>query len=414
MKCPAAVLIVLLAFAPALLLADPPAEKRRTRATARPQQPVATTMDQGNNRFALDLYSRLRDKPGNLVLSPFSLSSALATASAGARGATRDQMHQTLQLPKGKLQAAPSRLLVKLQGSPHVALRGPADHPLTVANALWVQSGLAVRDAFRKLARKQSGAAFLQVDFKEGEKARQTINAWVEKQTRSRIKDVVPDGAVDGDTRLLLTNAIHFKADWLHGFDRKDTQEGAFHVSARSTSKARFMHQEGQFGYHETRGLQLLELPYRGKDLSMIVLLPKKVDGLPALEKALSVRRLAGCLKELRPIRLNVVLPSFRLASEFQLRTCLADMGMPLAFGREADFSGIDEKGSLRLSAVLHKASIDVNEQGTEASAVTGALVNAKSVTVSTKTFRADHPFLFLIQDNHSGTVLFLGRVARP
>jgi serpin B len=323
-------------------------------------------------------------------------------------------MHQTLHLPKGKLPTAPARLLVKLQRSQHASQRGPADHPLSMANALWVQSGLDVRDSFLKVVRNQPGAAVQQIDFKEGEKATRTINTWVEKQTRSRIKDVVPAGAVDDSTRLMLINAIHFKADWLHGFDSKDTKEGAFHVSPRSTSKALFMHQEGQFGYHETMGLRVLELPYRGKDLRMLVLLPKKVDGLSALEKALSTQRLAGCLKELRPRHISVILPRFRLSSDLQLRSPLADMGMPLAFEREADFSGIDESGSLRLSAVLHKASIDVNEQGTEASAVTAAQVVSRSINASTKTFRADHPFLFLIHDKHSGSILFLGRVARP
>ena len=381
------------------------------RGGAEPSKEVKAVAN-GNNDFAFRLYDRLRLEEGNLFFSPTSLSTALAMTFAGARGPTADEMAQALAFPQRdeRLHRAYAALLAGWKGEGKK--RG---YELSVANALWGQKGYDFRADFLKLTRDRYGADLRPVDFVANtEEARKTINAWAEEETRGKIKDVLKEGVLNSLTRLVLTNAIYFKGDWASQFKKDLTREEPFHVAAGRQVKVPMMQQAHSFGYAERDTLQILEMPYEGKELSMVVLLPKKGRPLADLEKGLSAAKVEGWLTGLRPRDVVVQLPRFKTTSEFGLKKELSALGMSRAFGTASDLSGIGgDPGELYLADVVHKAFVDVNEQGTEAAAVTGAVVAVRSAPVR-PVFRADRPFVFLIRDRNSGAVMFLGRVTNP
>jgi serpin B len=374
---------------------------------------------QGNNRFGLNLFAQLRQGPGNTFLSPFSLSTALAMTAAGARGETARQMAGVLQLPGGpdRVNTDFAALIQALRPGPGP---GGADAPyaLHTANALWGQQGYHFLPAFETLLERSYGAAFEDIDFQgASEEARRTINAWVAKQTRDKIQELIAPGVLDSSTRLVLTNAIYFKGTWSSPFRAEQTQEGDFHASGGRILGMPLMHQTGRFGYAEDPNVQALELPYVGGDLAMVVLLPRQKDGLADLEKTLSAGSLADRLDRLQTTQVAVTLPRFKLTAEFELKPALAALGMTLPFSDRADFSGMNGGSEpLQISAVIHKAFVDVNESGTEAAAATAVGIRAMSVLVpqTPVEFRADHPFLFLIRDRRTGSLLFLGCLTQP
>jgi serpin B len=367
------------------------------------------------NAFALDLYARLRGREGNLFLSPASISTALAMTYAGARGQTAEEMAGALHftLPADRLHPAMGGLLRDLNGD-----GGKRGYALSVANALWAQRGHPFLPEFLKLVHDDYDAAAREMDFAgAADESRRVINAWVEKQTHDRIKDLLPAGSVNSDTRLVLTNAIYFKGDWAHPFQKSHTHDAPFRLGGGKEVTVRMMGpttgETAEYGYFEDSTLQALEMPYAGKELSMVVLLPRKVDGLEELEKALTPGRLQEWLGKLREREVSVSLPRFKVTAQFMLNDALAALGMRLAFTSQADFSGMDGRRDLAISAVVHKAFVDVNEKGTEAAAATGVVVKALAEPLRLA-FRADHPFLFLIRDRRSGAVLFMGRLTDP
>ncbi|MGB8539879.1 MAG: serpin family protein [Acidobacteriaceae bacterium] len=391
--------------------------------------PMTATADQaaaveGNNAFAVELYSQLRNQSGNLFFSPESISTALAMAYAGAGGDTASEMADTLHftLPPDRLHPAMGELLSNLN----------AEHDgyqLRVADALWAEKDYTFLDAFLKLTNSDYGAGFNQVDFKGAhESARLTINQWVEQKTENKIRDLIPPGALDPTTRLVLTNAIYFKGDWQTQFDKASTRDEDFHLSPEQTIKAPLMHRTGSFNYLNGGTFQALEIPYKSVELSMIVFLPNDVGGLPALERSLTAYNMRQWLGRLRPVS-NVILtlPKFKMTRQFGLENTLKAMGMKEAFDwKMADFSGMASRktmlhdGNLYISAVFHKAYIDVDEEGTEAAAATAVIMHHGPTGAPVRhplppiIFRADHPFMFLIRDNRSGSILFIGRVANP
>ena len=391
-----------LGLAAANCLAEKPADEKKADV-----QSVAKS----NNRFAVELYGRLREKDGNLFFSPYSIETALAMTYAGARGETAEQMAKTLHydLPNDREHAA-FGALIKQINSPGEK-RG---YQLSTANALWTQKDYPFAADFLKLTKDNYGAEAKEVDFNGAtEQARKTINAWVEKQTQEKIKDLLPKGSLTVNTRLVLTNAIYFKGDWASQFKKDRTKNETFRAGDKKID-APFMSQKQKFGYAEDDALQVLEMPYVGKELSMVVLLPKKADGLADLEKALTADKLAAWFGRLRERETEVTLPKFKTTVEFELSDTLAKMGMPVAFTARADFSGMNGgKGSLSISKVIHKAFVDVNEEGTEAAAATGVVVEPKAAKVN-PVFRADHPFVFLVRDKRSDSILFLGRIVDP
>jgi serpin B len=266
-----------------------------------------------------------------------------------------------------------------------------------------------------KTTENNYGAGLKEVDFINArEEARKTINAWVEEQTKAKIKELIRPNILNEDTRLVLTNAIYFKAAWRLPFSPKQTVDGDFTVADGKKVKARLMRGPNRTNYFKGEGFEALELPYEAHDLSMVVLLPNKADGLPALEKRLTAANLAQWLARLSDHGVDVTLPKFKLTSEFMLKDVLSKMGMPIAFDRnKADFSGMTTRERLFISHVVHKAFVDVNEAGTEAAAST-AVVMERTSAPPPATFRADHPFVYLIRDNRTGSILFLGRVVNP
>jgi serpin B len=369
----------------------------------------------GNNEFAFALYGRLDKKPGNLFFSPYSISTALAMTYVGARGKTAEQMADVLHftLPGPRLHDSFSALQSEIQGGGK-----KRNYELHVANRLWGQKGYHFLPEFLQLTKTRYGGGLAELDFvHQTEKARETINKWVEQQTKDKIKDLIVRGALDINTRLVLTNAIYFKDAWLHQFSAKWTKKEDFHLSAENKVSVPMMHQVEDCPFYQGEDFSMVSLPYQGNDLSMIVILPAKVDGLPALEISLSEKAVTNWLKKTGRRRVDLTLPKFKMTSQFSLGDVLAAMGMKLAFSNAADFSGMSSEEKLKISAVIHKAYVDVNEKGTEAAAATAVIVaTASSVQVPPPpaTFRADHPFVFLLRDTRTGSILFMGRVANP
>ena len=370
---------------------------------------------EGGNRFALELYQQLRGKEGNLFLSPSSISVALAMTYAGAGGQTEAEMAETLhfQMPKPELHKGMRSLLSLWKTSSK-----EKGYRLHVANRLWGQEGYKFLPKFLQITRTKYGAELARLDFAEKtEASRKTINQWVEDQTEDKITDLIPAGSLPRDSKLVLTNAVYFKGDWTEPFDEKRTKDEDFHLTATEKVKAPLMHQQDDFRYAAMDRLQVLELAYGDKSLSMVVLLPEKVDGLPELEAKLTHDNLQRWASALRPRKVDVYLPKFKTTASFELNDTLKGMGMSSAFDpQRADFSGMTGGKDLFISKVIHKAFVDVNEEGTEAAAATGVIMALKGALVEEPKplFRADHPFVFMIRDNRNGTILFLGRLVAP
>lgn len=370
------------------------------------------TLAGNTNSFAIDLYKQLRGQEGNLFLSPYSVWTALTMTYAGARGDTATEMHKVLHLPddKEKLHPAVAKIQQELTGK----TKGVR---LSVANALWGQKGLSFQPDFLRITRTWYNAGLHEVNYGQAEEARKEINAWVEKETQDKIRDLLTPGTITSDTRLVLTNAIYFKGDWLTAFPKKDTRKEDFHVSRDKTTSVDMMHLTSRFGYYEEEAFQALSMPYQGDAVSLVALLPKEDKSLSNLEESLSAEKLAACVQGMKPTKVVVSFPRFKLTASFQLADVLAKLGMPVAFDvARADFSGMTGSRDLFISHVVHKAFVDVNEEGTEAAAATGVVMATRAVLnpKPDPIFRADRPFLFALRDNRTGALLFLGRVRNP
>jgi serpin B len=389
-------------------------------ATSVAQAPMALPADaakvaQDANAFAHELYAKLAQRDGNLFFSPYSISTALAMTYAGARGETAQQMATTLHFTLNPDRLHPAFAALMRVENATGKQRG---YQLAVANALWGQSGYVFQPGFLELTRKNYGAGLREVDFAgEPEAARRAINAWVEKETQEKIKDLLKQGMVHKDLRLVLTNAIYFKSAWLHSFGERATRKEDFFVRADSKVAADMMQRTGDYSFYEDKELQLLDMPYERRDLSFIALLPRAKNGLAALEKNLTAATVDGWVKACKTYRVDVKFPKFKMTREFDLKKTLEDMGMPLAFSLGADFSGISTEQRLKIGFVQHKAFIDLNEKGTEAAAATAVGIEFTSAPPPPPfkaVFHADHPFVFMIRDNRTGSILFMGRVVNP
>lgn len=356
--------------------------------------PVALAAD-AENAFAHDLFARLAGREGNLVCSPMSVRLALAMVYGGARGPTATEMAKVLRCDDG-IHAEFARLAKGYDGR---------DGAPALADAAWVQAGAALLPAYLDLMMKHYGATPLSVDFAAAGAASERINAWAADRTRGRIKDLVNPSMFDANTTLVLTNALHFKAAWQEPFRARATSEQPFALASGEKVPVPLMAQTEHFAYAERDGVQAVELPYAGGRFSMVVVLPRvgAPDAVPE-----------GLLTALEGESVSVCLPRFRIEAGFRLEDTLAAMGMGSAFGRDADFSGMNGRKDLFLSAVAHKAFVAVDEEGTEAAAATAAVQERKGRPGKPVVFRADRPFLFLIRDRETGSILFLGRVSDP
>lgn len=372
------------------------------------------TVVKGNSDFGFDLYQKLKENEGNLFFSPYSISTALAMTYAGARGQTEKEMSNVLHfsLEQNPLHSSFSKLkshLNTIQNKGHIKL--------SIANSLWAQENYRFLDIFFDLNKKYYGAGLNFVDFeKETEAARITINTWVEKETQQKIKELIKRGTIDPLTTLVLCNAIYFKGNWFSQFDKERTADADFYISPAKTIKVPMMSKKSEFKFKDFGNFSAIELPYEGNDLSMIVFLPKEIDGLVELERNLTNDNVKAWIDKLiasyKP-EILVSFPKFKTTCEFELSRILSGMGMPSAFSLPpANFSGMTGRKNLFISKVIHKAFVDVNEEGTEAAAAT-AVVMYKGIS-RPLSFRADHPFVFLIRENQTESILFIGRIVDP
>lgn len=366
----------------------------------------------GNNRFAADLYRSLAgDSKGNVFFSPYGLSSVLAMLGAGARGATLAGMQTALRLPLAgvTLHEAFGSLAGSLR---ETGMKG--DLQLTMANALWAQEGFALLPEFQATVRDRYGASAASLDFSDPKAAGNAINGWVAKATREKIRELVRPEELDPLTRLVVTNAIHFKSSWSSPFNPSATREEAFTLGDGSKVRAALMRQAGRFPYYEDTGLQVLELPYAGTQASMIIFLPRDPAGLPGIECSLDGESLVSLAARAQPRDVDVLLPRFTITGQFRVDEQLKELGMQAAFRPDADFSGMTGRPGLFITAAIHKAFLTIDESGSEAASVTALVQELSEGPFDLPVFRADRPFFFLIRDNRSGSVLFLGRFTDP
>jgi serpin B len=373
---------------------------------------------EGNSTFAFDLHQLLRHREGNLFYSPFSISLALAMTYAGARGGTEEQMADTLHytLPQDRLHPTFNALdLTLAERGEGAAGKDGEGFRLNIANALWGQEGYPFLPEFLSLLASNYGAGMRLLDFAaDAEAARTTINDWVESQTEGRIKDLIRPGVINAATRLVLTNAIYFNAAWLHQFEPKLTEDGPFHLLDGSEVKVPLMRQTESFGYAEGQGYQVVELPYDGRQLSMVILLPEEGQ-FGTFEESLSAEKVTTALETIEYQQVFLTMPKFEFESDFGLGRTLVEMGMRDAFSGEADFSGMTGTRDLLIAEVIHKAFVAVDEEGTEAAAATAVVMAEGAMAPEEPTVvNVDRPFLFFIRDIETGAILFLGRVVDP
>ncbi len=367
-------------------------------------EPLATLV-KGNNAFSLKLYQELGKTDGNLFFSPFSVSSALGMTYAGARENTAAEMKNALsfELENTLLHDTFKQLNQKMTESAN-----KDGQKLNIANGLCLTGG-DVSEDFKSLLQKNYSAELFSGDLEK-------INNWVKTKTENKIEKILD--SLDPNSVCVLLNAIYFKGIWENQFDVKDTREAPFKISGIEEIKVPFMYQKSSFKLIEKDDYQTISLPYKGNLMSMVVILPQKADGLASLEKDLSPEKLNELLAEIdsaSPQKTILFLPKFKFETGYNLVPACAALGMKDAFaGTAADFSGMGwPKGKLWISQIKHKAFVEVNEEGTEAAAATAVEMATKSISMD-PIFRADHPFIFIIRENSTGSILFMGRTADP
>ena len=378
------------------------------------------SLTSGNNAFALDLFQRIQDQSGNLFFSPYSISSALAMTFAGASGNTASEMADTLHFFVNSEELHPSFNALDQYLASLTDLDIPDDQgdpfQLNIANAIWGQKDFHFEEDFLDTLSKNYGAGLRLLDYiTDPEGSRQTINEWVSEQTKEKIQDLIPQGAINGDTRLVLSNAIYFKATWLESFEEIFTDAGIF-TDLNGEKIPVTMMQHGSnpsFLYYQGDGFQALDLPYVGGETSMMILVPDR-GNYEDIENRMSTEILDQVLEGQQYTPVGLTMPKFEYESELSLAQVLASMGMSSAFSDSADFSGMTGNMDLFISDVFHKAYISVDEEGTEAAAATAVVMAVTSMPEDPISLVIDRPFLFLIREHQTNTILFMGRVVSP
>ncbi len=366
-----------------------------------------------NNKFTFDIYKKLNEKnEGNLFFSPYSISTALSMTYEGAEGITAEEMENTLYIPSDDKIRRPAIAAVYNQLN-----KQDAEYRLNTANALWPQKEYPILQEYKDVVEQYYGGKATNLDYQNNtEQSRQTINSWVEDKTNNKIKNLFVKGSLTPATRLVLTNAVYFKGDWAKQFDKNNTREEVFKIAEDNTVKVPMMRQtdnEAEFKYSEIDNLQVLEMPYKDKELSMTVFLPKD-NNMEFLEENLNQEKIKEWKDSLNKRRVDVYMPKFTFNTKYNLNEPLKELGMPSAFSASADFSGITGGRDLFISLVIHQAFVDVNEEGTEAAAATGVAMKETTAPINIPEFRADHPFIFMIQDTENQHILFMGKVVNP
>jgi len=393
-----------------LLFPYPPTKPPRANDTGSTPQGIQEVA-RANNQFAFKLYSELvKTETGNIFYSPYSIFSALAMTYEGAKGKTAEEMKNVFAFPESSI------LRPNFAAVYNHINEASEDYELRTGNALWTQKDYPFLEEYLKTVEEYYGGKATALDFiREAEKSRETINAFIEEQTNHKIKDLIPPGFLNELTRLVLTNAIYFKGDWKIAFNESLTMEGDFWITPDKSVKVQMMHmhpnQTVRFNYADTGDVQILELPYKGEKISMLIILPKNLE---EVESSLTLERLNEYRAEMKEEKLDeICLPKFELETKYFMRETLSALGMPTAFSGAADFSGMTGGRDLFISEVIHQAYVKVDEKGTEAAAATAVVMNLTAVP-QTKVFRADHPFIFIIQEKETGIILFVGRIINP
>ncbi|XP_053322835.1 serpin B6-like isoform X2 [Spea bombifrons] len=372
-----------------------------------------------NSSFALNLFKRLSDSnnAGNMFFSPLSISSALAMVYLGAKGNTAAQMSEVLQFNKAKDLHTDFQSLISDINKPGT------DYLLRTANRLYGEKSFTFLDEFLGSTLKYYHADLECVDFSgKAEICRKNINDWVAQKTEGKIQDLLPDGSVDALTRLVLVNAIYFKGNWANQFDKSQTKEMPFRLSKNESKPVQMMYKKAKYQMTYIGDLltKVIELPYVNNELSMIIMLPDEIEdnttGLEKLERELTYLKFMEWTNPEMMDRTEVelFLPKFKLENNYDLESVLSQMGMSDAFDIvRSDFSGMSGSNDLVLSKVVHKSYVEVNEEGTEAAAATGAIMMLRCARIVPR-FICDHPFLFFIIHKQSRSVLFFGRFSSP
>jgi serpin B len=393
-----------------------------------PPPPPATASElaiaKSNRAFAVSLYRNLAAKPGNVVISPISIAGAFGPVAAGARGNTRAEIGKVLHFPPND-----DVLNGSLGGMLRTVESGGGGRKVRIANALWVGEQTSIEPGFLDLAKRSYDAEVGALDFDDSPAAAERINAWVDRETNSRITKLFEPDAFDETTALVITNAVHFLGSWSKPFNPRRTSPQPFHLADGKTREVPMMVEDsmaarlvgpepGAASEGVQGGVQLLELPYEGGRLSMVFILPHAKDGLRALEAQLSPSKLEAWLEQLDSTPpsddIAVALPKVQVTTSYNLVKPMQTLGMKLAFTpRQADFTGMSKSAgkSLFINDVVHKTFLSIDEKGTEAAGATGIEIRLER---GGPVFRADHPFLFLIRDKSTGAILFLGRIAEP
>ena len=415
------VIVLLLAVA-SIQMAQPAAGEVLKSDQERITSPDVSTSEQallveGNSAFAFELYQALKGEEGNLFYSPYSISLALAMTYSGARGETAQQMADTLNfiLEQERLHPAFNWLDAELASRGEGAEGKDGEgFRLNIVNAIWGQKDYEFLSDFLDVLAENYGAGLRILDFIiETEASRLAINQWVSDQTEGRIKDLIPQGAIDALTRLVLTNAIYFNAAWEYPFDEDMTADGPFYLLDGGQVTVPMMKQTESFNYTEGEGYQAVELLYDGGELSMVILLPE-AGQFEVFEEGLQAQQVDAIINDLQDTQVALTMPKFEFDSEFSLKDTLAGMGMPIAFSSAADFSGMTGNPELFISDVFHKAFVSVDESGTEAAAATAVIGKLTAVPEPPVEVTIDRPFIFLIRDIDTGAILFVGRVMNP
>jgi serpin B len=370
----------------------------------------------GNNKFAFNLYHQVHGSTigNNLFYSPFSISTALAMVYAGARTETALQISQTMDFPQSEKFHSDYKLLLNgLNEGTEGKIK------LNIANGLWAQKDYKFLDSYFDLVKSNYRSELKNVDFAdntEREKTRKDINAWVEQKTNDKIKDLLSQSDLTSMTRLVLVNAIYFYGDWAEPFEKQATHPKDFTLLDGTKNNVPFMNQQGRFNYYEDSNIQALEIPYKDNKASMVIFLPIKNKRMAEFEKSFDYKYYQDIIAALQSNEVRLSLPKFQTTCKFNLGVILSQMGMPLAFSPNADFSGMTGRRDLCISEVIHQAFLNVDEKGTEAAAATAVVMKMTAIRMPNepKIFNADHPFVFIIKDNTTGSILFMGKIMNP
>jgi len=368
-----------------------------------------------NNQFAIAMYRQINGHTGqaddNVFFSPYSLSTAMAMLYAAAEGETKAQIQKTFYYPSMDILNPNSAALYNQFNKPN------PDYKLATVNDLWMEQGLTPTKSYVDTVQRYYGGQVTNLDFESNPNpSRLIINKKIAQHTNQLIPELLPKGSIKPITVAVLTNAIYFKGDWKVPFEVQSTTEQPFYNHIGTSPNIKMMQLQEHFGYSEDKQVQVVQLPYKGDDLSMLVVLPKSKDkaAMQQLVQDLSADTIKQWSKDLVTQEVNVHLPKFKLEASYQMKNLLTDMGMPRAFEKGAGFNLFDNSPPIKIDDVYHKAVVIVDEKGTEAAAATGIVANATAASAPPPVFKADHPFIFMIKDNKTDAILFLGQVNKP